>query len=116
MKVFLHVLCLSLILFQTSAFARDSPSSNARQSSGSNSVADRCLTTVQMLPAGYAFALANYHLATESVTAGFMAGVGDMVGKFRKSECPNLKTRPEASQTLPLLHIRSAKENPQRSI
>jgi hypothetical protein len=84
MKLFVHVLCLSLILFQTSAFARNGPSCiTGHQSSGSNSVFNRCLTTVQMIPAGYAFALANYHLATESVTAGFMAGVGDMVGKLR---------------------------------
>jgi hypothetical protein len=114
MKVVVLALCLSLILFQTSAFARNSPSSTVRQSSDSNAVFDRCLTAVQMLPAGYTFALANYHLATESVTAGFMAGVGDMVGKFRKSKFLNVKMRPEASQTL--LHIHSAKEKPCCSI
>jgi hypothetical protein len=88
MKVFVHALCLSLILFQTSAFARNSPSYTGHQSSGLNSVFDRCVTSVQMLPAGYVFALANYPLATESVTAGFMAGVGDMVGKLRKIRIP----------------------------
>ena len=88
MRVFVRVLCLSLVLFQTSAFARNDPSCSFRQSSNSNSLFDRCLTAVQMLPAGCTFALANYHLATESATAGFMAGVGDMVGKFEKIRIP----------------------------
>ena len=49
-----------------------------------SSIYNRCSNVVRMLPAGYSHCLLAFPLATESVTAGAMAGLGDYLAQTKQ--------------------------------
>lgn len=80
------VLLVSLMALPATSEAFTSPPAKQLQSSN-NPLLEQYMKAAQFLPAAYSHCLTHHHLATECVTAGCMAGIGDYLAQ-RKSTKP----------------------------
>jgi hypothetical protein len=83
----LSFILVSIMATPTNAFTNLPESSkNSLQLSPSNAIFQKYIKAAQIIPAAYSHCLTHHHLATECVTAGCMAGIGDWLAQRKSSD------------------------------
>jgi hypothetical protein len=80
-------LLVSIMAVPTEAFTNVIPDAS-KSSSIQHPIAQKYMKAAQILPAAYSHCLTHHHLATECVTAGCMAGLGDWLAQRKDATKP----------------------------